>query len=163
MELPDLTQYTPADVRQLRAALSQHEASLEAQRQLEAEARKAEQLADLDPLRGALDKVATLLAAAGTAGSIRSVIGTGADAPGTTSLRAIKSLDNNQAAAGAVVKALAGLVIDLAQLQVDAAQVARLALKDALRAAEAQQQEAPAARAAAATPWAGVPGARLKS
>lgn len=86
------------------------------------------------------------------------MIGTTADAPGTSSLRAIKSLDNNQAAAGAVVKALAGLVLDLAQLQVDAAQAARLALKDALRAAEAQQQEAPAARSAAATPWAGIPG-----
>ena len=158
MELPDLSQYTPDDARQLRAALDQHEAALAAARQLEAEARKSDQLADLDPLRKALDKVATLLAAAGTAGSIRSVMGTAADAPGTATLRAIKSLDNNQAAAGAVVKALAGLVLDLARLQVDAVQAARLALKDALRAAEAQQQEAPAARAAAATPWAGVPG-----
>lgn len=158
MPLPDVTQLSAEETRQLAAALNQQAATLEAQRQLEAEARKADQLADLDPLRGALDKVAKLLAAAGTPGSIRSVMGTTADAPGTSSLRAIKSLDNNQAAAGAVVKALAGLVLDLAQLQVDAAQASRLALKDALRAAEAQQQEAPAARAAAATPWAGVPG-----
>ena len=134
MELPDLTQYSPADVRQLKAALSQHEASLEAQRQLEAESRKAEQL----------------LTAADTPGSIRSVMGTTADAPGATSLRAIKSLDNNQAAAGSVVKALAGLVIDLAQLQVDGAQVARLALKDALRGAEAQADQAGAVAAAQA-------------
>ena len=150
MELPDLTQYSPADVRQLKAALSQHEASLEAQRQLEDAARKAEQLADLDPLQSALAKVNTLLSAADTPGSIRSVMGTTADAPGTTSLRAIKSLDNNQAAAGSVVKALAGLVLDLAQLQVDGAQVTRLALKGALRGAEAQADQAGAVAAAQA-------------
>lgn len=150
MQLPDLTQYTPADVRQLKAALSQHEASLEAQRQLEEAARKAEQLADLDPLQAALEKVAKLLAAADTPGSIRSVMGTAADAPGTSSLRAIKSLDNNQAAAGSVVKALAGLVLDLAQLQVAAAQSSRLALKDALRGAESQADQAGAVAAAQA-------------
>lgn len=91
--------------------------------------------ADLEKLNQAITKQATLLGAAAVPGSIRAIMGN-ADTPGTTSLRALKAQGNTAVVTAQSIKALIGLVIDLAQLQIDGTQASRTVARQVLREAK---------------------------
>ena len=114
------------------------------QREQEAAAQSAQQVADtlaadtrsdLDKIAKAITKLATLLGDEATAGSVRALIGpTGAPA-GTSNLRALRAQTNTNVVSAASIKALIGLVIDLAQLVIDGDQAARRTARQVQRLA----------------------------
>ena len=131
----DIATATPDELREAMSLIATRLAQLEQAATTVEQQLKTAAAADLPKLSAAITKQAVLLGDAATAGSIRQIMGTAEDQPGTTSLRALRAQTNANVIAAASIKALIGFVIDLAQRQIDDAQAGRTVARQVLREA----------------------------
>jgi len=98
----------------------------------------ADTLSNEGKIEEAIAKLATLLGAATTPGSIRGVMGDPTAVAGTGSLRALRVQSNANVVLAASIKALIGLTIDALQLVIDETQATRRIARQTLRLARLQ-------------------------
>ena len=110
-------------------------AAAQAAQQQVAATLQADTKTDLDKIATAITKLAVLLGDETTTGSVRAVIGPSGATAGTGSLRALRTQTNTNVINAASIKALIGLVIDLAQLVIDDAQATRRTARQVQRLA----------------------------
>lgn len=96
----------------------------------------ADTKSDLVKFGVAVDKLAVLLGSDTVPGSIRALMGPSGATAGTASLRALRQQSNTTVVSAASIKALIGLIIDLAQLVIDGDQASRAGLRVGLRQAK---------------------------
>ena len=95
-------------------------------------------VADKALVEAAITALATLLANSTTAGSYRSVLGLGTDPAGLASLRAWRGQTNAAVVTAASLKGLAGLLIQLVQLDIAQARETRRLARQVLRLSRVQ-------------------------
>lgn len=93
----------------------------------------ADNAAELPVIEKVIADLATLTGDAATAGSIRRILGTTADAPGTSTLRALRAIPAEDVLTGDNVRALIGHVIALGQRQLDEARALRRVARVVMR------------------------------
>lgn len=109
-------------------------AAAEAARTVEATL-AADTRADLAKIAASIEALRVLLDADTVVGSYRNIIGPSGAAAGTGNLRAIAAQTNTNVTSAASIKALIKAVIDLAQLDINAAQADRRIARQTLRLA----------------------------